>query len=239
MRILTGSPCTHSSHLTCSHSSVAPTALGAAAFASSRARCRIAKWLSSICNAPNAPSTPKAHALYFLRRPPTKPALTHAATQLQQRHHSRCSLRHSSIQAISRTTKLLLSVSYAASSLAAPKQMHRRFCAVCVSIQHRSRCNSAPAAPAPALCSVTQHLPASDRDTTAQISCFVPHTLQAPQLPPKQMRCIFGRNVQLSVTRYGIAHDATQRPQRQHPRCSLRDSTCQHLGMITQRKATD
>jgi len=66
--------------------SATPTAPGAAAFASSRARCRIAKWLPGISNAPNVQSMPGSHALHFLRRPPTKPALTHAATQLQQRH---------------------------------------------------------------------------------------------------------------------------------------------------------
>jgi len=111
--------------------------------------------------------------------------------------------------------------------------MRHLFCAQRASIQHRSRNDSAAAAPAPTLLSATQHLPASDHDDTPASSCLAPHTLQAPQLAPKQMRWIFcaGRP---SIS---IAHAVNQRPQHQHSRCSLRHSVCRHPSIMPLRKA--
>jgi hypothetical protein len=113
----------------------------------------------------------RTHCIFCAARPPNQHSLTlQPSSSSAITHAALCDTALSSIQARSRTTKLLLSISYAACRLAAPKQMHHRFCGACVLIQHRSSCNSAPAAPAPALCSAAQHLPASCRDATAHSS---------------------------------------------------------------------
>ena len=69
-----------------------------------------------------------------------------------------------------------------------PKHMRHHFWAQRAPIQHRSRGNSATAAPAPTLLSATQHLPASDHDAAVQSCCGVSPMLHAPHLPPKHMR---------------------------------------------------
>ena len=114
-----------------------------------------------------------------------------------------------------------------------PKQMCHHFWAQRASMQHPSSGNSAAAAPTPKLLSATQHLPASDHDDTPASSCLASHTLQAAQLAPKQMRWIFcaGR------PSMSIAHAVNQRPQHQHPRCSLRHSSREHPSMMPLRKA--
>ena len=71
-----------------------------------------------------------------------------------------------------------------------PKQMRHHFWAQCAPIQHRSRPNQRQQQ-LHTLLSATQHLPASDHDDTPASSCLVSHTLQAPQLAPKQVRWIF------------------------------------------------
>ena len=114
-----------------------------------------------------------------------------------------------------------------------PKHMRHHFWAQRAPIPHRSRGNSATAATAPTLLSATQRLPASDHDAAAQSCCGVSPMLPARHLPPKQMHWTFcaGRP---SIS---IAHAAIQRPQHQHPRCSLRHSICLYLIMMPQCKA--
>jgi hypothetical protein len=69
------------------------------------------------------------------------------------------------------------SVSDASCTQSAPETGAPSFCARHAPIQHRSRGNSAAAAPTPKLLSVTQHLPASEHDDTPASSCLVSHTL--------------------------------------------------------------
>jgi hypothetical protein len=80
--------------------------------------------------------------------------------------------------------------------------------------KHRSRGNSASAAPAPTLLSATQQWPTSKHDAATKSCCWMSPMLQASQLPPKQVHRQFWR----IVRRYSIAHAVIQRPQH---RCSL------------------
>ena len=68
------------------------------------------------------------------------------------------------------------------------KQMRHHFWVRRAPIQHRSRSNSAAAAPAPVQLSATQHLPASEHGAIRQGCCGVSPMLHAPHLPPKHMR---------------------------------------------------
>ena len=164
------------------------------------------------------PLPPKQMHHYFCA---ARPSIRHRSRQFSGRGtstHTRSLTQHlpTSKHDAATQSSCLVSAMLHAPTLP-PKQMRHHFCTAHPSIQHRSLGNSAVATQAPTLLSVTQHLPASDRDAAVQSSCLVAPMPHAPNLPPKQMRHHF------CAARPSIQHRSrgNSAVAAQAPRCSL------------------
>ena len=152
-----------------------------------------------------------------------------APTQLSVTQHLPAAKHDAAVQSCCRASPMLRKPQLPLTQT----QIRHHFWAQRASIQPRSSGNSAAAAPAPTLLSVTQHLPASSTMIHRQVPAKCPIRCKRPMYPRNRCATISGRNVR----RYSLAQAVIQRPRHQHSRCSLRHSNGLHPSTMPQRKA--